>query len=132
MIDTTLQLILTEQQRIGGAIAELSSAVHAHNIENAKLPEKVRTIVIEEMGRCPAFIHFDEINKKTNEHEERIRAAQERFARNSRGPRNKTPWWAPTFAKVIGAVVALFITSGFGAWGVHCSSASKVTQQASK
>jgi hypothetical protein len=141
MENATLQLILNEQQRIGTSMAELALSVNAHNVENARLPDKIRLVVREEMKECPAYIHFDELDRRTNDvtgvvrvHEERIRAAQERIARNSRGPRNKAPWWAPTFAKVIAAFALLLTTSGLGAWGVHCSSASKQphSQQASK
>jgi hypothetical protein len=142
--DTTLKLILTEQQRIGGAVATLADAIHAHNVENAKFPEKVRLIIQEEIPKCPAYQYFhrrgdgdrlDETTHEVDTHGQLIESLKEKIqdqqaeidrmrrkiSINPNG--SKSPWWAPSLVKATIALVGALGATGLGAWGVHCSSA---------
>ena len=132
-LDTSIQLILQAQQQIGLSIGSLNTtigehtaAMHALHVENAKLGEKVRTIVRDEMQNCPAYKHFDELNARTSEItgvvsvlEQKAQWAKERLDKRSNPPRSKAPWWAPPFVRI--AIAIIMAAGGLGAWGFTCS-----------
>jgi hypothetical protein len=136
-LDTSIQLILQAQQQIGISVASLQTnigshteAMHAFEVENARLPEKIRSIVREEMKNCPAYIHFDELNARTSEitgvvniHEEQLKWTKERLDKRSNPPRDKAHWWSPLLVKVCLAAGGVLTAGGLG-WGIQCSSGS--------
>lgn len=100
-----------------------------HDEVLSRLPRDISRAFSEHRETCEAYKHFDDFRNQVTEttgvvsvHEERIRAAQERLAKDSRYPKGKAPWYAPIFVKIGLAIVGALSAGGLGAWGVHCSS----------
>lgn len=99
-----------------------------HDEVLSRLPQDISRAFREHRETCEAYKHFDDFRNQVTEttgvvnvHEERIRAAQEKLAKDSRYPKGKTPWWSPLAVKVALAIAGALSAGGLGAWGVHCS-----------
>lgn len=129
--DQTLFLMVKSQ------LEQFGQMLGRHDEVLMRLPQDISRAFKEHRETCEANNHFHEVRNQilettgvVNVQEERIRAAQERLAKNSRYPREKQPWWSPSALKIV--LAAIGIMGGLGAWGFTCSMSQADSKKATE
>jgi hypothetical protein len=106
-------------EMVKSQLHNFGSVIEKHDKILTRLPRDLRDVIREHRDTCEAYRHFDDLDQRTNDvtgivkvQEERLRAAQEKLAKNSRYPKGKSPWWAPSFSKLVALLCALAGTAG--------------------